>query len=56
MQKIMIVLEDQGGQFIKWNYSGLSPTLRAQMDGHPPVVVLKNESSNDDEFRSVCSD
>ena len=31
-----------------WNCKELSPTIRAQMDGHPPVVVLKDEKYHDD--------
>lgn len=43
MREILLVLEDQGGAFIRWNYKELSPSLRAQMDGHPPVVVVRCE-------------
>lgn len=45
---ILIVLEDQGGGCIKWNYKEISPTLRSQMNGHQPIVVLKNETDNID--------
>ena len=45
---MLIVLEDQGGAFIRWNYQELSPTLRAQMDGHPPIVVIGNETDSTD--------
>lgn len=43
---ILIVLEDQGGGVMHWNYKELSPTLRAQMDGHPPVVVIKDDNTD----------
>lgn len=33
-----VVLDDQGGQQISVCEDGVSPTLRAQMHGHPPVV------------------
>lgn len=39
---ILITLDDQGGGSINWNYSELSPSLRAQTHGHPPTVVLEN--------------
>lgn len=51
MQKILLVLEDQGGAFIRWNRRELAPALRAQMDGHPPVVVIENGKHRDE---SVC--
>ena len=38
---ILIVLEDQGGGVIRWNFKEISPTIRSQMNGHPPVVVLE---------------
>lgn len=34
------VLDDQGGSVIHWRWDGKSPCLRAQMDGHPPVVIM----------------
>lgn len=33
------VLDDQGGSVIHWRWDGKSPCLRAQMDGHTPVVL-----------------
>ena len=33
------ILDDQGGQSINVRTDGKSPTLRAQMGGHPPVVM-----------------
>ena len=53
---ILLVLDDQGGGCIRWNYNELSPALRARMNGHPPVVVMENESSNDDRIRAVPID
>lgn len=44
------VLDDQGGSVIRWRWDGKSPCLRAQMNGHPPVifkpVVLENHPSD----------
>ena len=42
-QIIKIVLEDQGGGVIGWNFNECAPTLRASMAGHPPVVVLDED-------------
>lgn len=39
-KKILITLNDQGGGAMSWNYEELSATLRAEMSGHPPVVVI----------------
>ena len=35
----MHILDDQGGSVINIRTDGQSPTLRAQMGGHPPVVL-----------------
>lgn len=45
---VLLVLEDQGGAVINWNHRQLSPTLRAQEHGHPPVVVLDNGDIGND--------
>lgn len=37
-----------GGAVMHWNCKELSPTIRAQDHGHPPVVVLKDEKYHDD--------
>jgi len=34
------ILDDQGGSVINVRTDGKSPTLRAQMGGHPPVVMV----------------
>ena len=36
-----------GGAFINWCFDEVTATLRAQMGGHPPVVVLEYERDND---------
>ena len=33
--------ERSGGGRMDWNFRGIAGTLRAQMCGHPPVVVLR---------------
>ena len=43
---IILVLNDQGGAVINWSKEELSPTIRAQDHGHPPVVVIENERTN----------
>lgn len=40
---VLITFEDQGGAIMRWNYKELSPTLRASLNGHPPIVVIDNE-------------
>jgi hypothetical protein len=44
-----------GGAVINWNKEEISPTIRAQDHGHPPVVVIENDDSsgNKDEFQQV---
>lgn len=44
MNAVLLTVDDQGGAFIHWSHKELSPTLRARMDGHQPVVVLENEN------------
>lgn len=46
--KILIVLNDQGGAAMNWNYKGISATLRASMNSHYPIVVIENEADNND--------
>lgn len=36
---VPVILDDQGGQQITVRDDGISPTLRAEMHGHPPCVV-----------------
>lgn len=31
-----------GGQVIGWNYNGLSPTLKATVEKHPPIVIYED--------------
>lgn len=42
----VIILNDQGGQQISCEKKEISPTLRAQDHGHPPIVIY--ETSNID--------
>ena len=39
MNRIPIILDDQGGQQIAVSDNGVAPTLRAEMHGHPPCVI-----------------
>lgn len=41
---ILLVLDDQDGAVINWNKKEISPTIRAQDHGHPPIVVIEDES------------
>lgn len=47
-KKLILILMDQGGSFMAWSNEGICGTLRSQMDGHPPVVVIENEADNTD--------
>lgn len=38
---VPVILDDQSGQQITAREDGVSPTLRAEMHGHPPCVVCK---------------
>ena len=40
-QKILITLNDQGGSQISCEKHEISPCLRAQDHGHPPIVVYE---------------
>ena len=44
---VLIVLNDMGGAVINWCFNEITGTLRAQMCGHPPIVVLNDERDND---------
>jgi DNA (cytosine-5)-methyltransferase 1 len=39
------ILDDQGGSVINVREDGKSPTLRAQMGGHPPVVMVPSANN-----------
>lgn len=41
----MIVINDQGGKSIAIERSSISPTLRAQDHGHPPLVFSDKNSA-----------
>lgn len=51
---LILVLEDQGGVQISWNTDELSPTLRAESHGHPPLILENNEQI--DRYNSRPSD
>ena len=37
------ILDDQGGSVMRVRTDGKAPTIRAQMGGHPPVVMIPDE-------------
>ena len=41
-----IVLNDQGGEFMAVSYD-VTGTLRAEMAGHPPLVLIVDNHPND---------
>ena len=43
---IILVLNDQGGEVINCEKQEISPTLRAQDHGHPPIVIYETNDSN----------
>ena len=42
---IILVLNDMGGAVINWSKEEVSPTIRAQDHGHPPVVVIEDDET-----------
>lgn len=49
-----VLLDDQGGSVMRVSNGDVSPTLRAQMNGHPPVIV--NPIAFDGYNQSVTGD
>lgn len=43
--RLILILNDQGGAVLRCEEGQISPTLRAQDHGHPPVVILKENES-----------
>lgn len=41
---IILILNDQGGQQISCEKKEISPCLRAQDHGHPPIVVYETDN------------
>ena len=52
---LILVLEDRGVQ-ISWNTDELSPTLRAESHGHPPLILENNEQIVRNDSRSPNSE
>ena len=48
---LILVINDQGGASINWNKEQVSPTLRAQDHGHPPIVVTNESNNSSDKHR-----
>ena len=40
-QKVVLLLNDQGGAVLHLEQGKISPTIRAEMGGHPPIVMLE---------------
>lgn len=54
-KKILLIFKDMGGSadFMQWKVDGIVHTLRANIGGHPPIVVLRN---GNDEQSYPCGD
>ena len=48
---ILTILNDQGGGVISCEKSDISPTLRAQDHGHPPIVMTERVDGTDNTDR-----
>ena len=44
----LLILNDQGGGSISCEKQEVSPTLRAQDHGHPPIVIYEKGNTNSD--------
>ena len=51
---IILVLNDMGGAVINWSKGEVSPTIRAQDHGHPPVVVIEDDSDAEKILKRNC--
>ena len=49
------ILDDQGGSFINVRTNGIAPTIRAQMGGHPPVVMIPESAEGLDAYNQVLT-
>lgn len=48
---LIMVVDDQGGKNISADKKNVSPTLRAQTHGHPPLVVTNESNNSSDKHR-----
>ena len=48
---LIMVVDDQGGKNISADKKNVSPTLRAQTHGHPPLVVINENDNSSDKHR-----
>lgn len=55
-QKILMIVNDQGGGVMHWNKQGVSPTLRSQMKHHEPILVLEIHDDSDAKKILRCED
>ena len=49
------ILDDQGGSVINIRTDGKAPTIRAQMGGHPPVVMIPDTAEGLDAYNQVLT-
>ena len=49
------ILDDQGGSVINVRTDGKAPTIRAQMGGHPPVVMIPESAEGLDAYNQVLT-
>ena len=49
------ILDDQGGSVMNVRTDGKSPTIRAQMGGHPPVVMIPESAEGLDAYNQALT-
>ena len=49
------ILDDQGGSVINIRTDGKAPTIRAQMGGHPPVVMIPESAEGLDAYNQTLT-
>lgn len=43
---LLLLIDDQGGGCISYSTKGLSPSLRSQIHGHPPLILVRENKKN----------
>ena len=56
MQKLILVLNDQGGAVMSWDYGCVVSTLRREMKHHEPIVLIEEDDEESDSSRPLQSD
>ena len=49
------ILDDQGGSVMNVRTDGKAPTIRAQMGGHPPIVMIPESAEGLDAYNQVLT-